>query len=250
MFKRIVLGISMFVLVIAAHDSVRGQESAAPPTNAKPPAAAKTEKAKVYDESADAKKQIADALARAKNENRRVLIQWGGNWCSWCIKLHNLYKSNQEIAKELAYEYDVVYIDTGRPEGKNIDLAKSYGFISGGLPYLTVLDDSGKVIANQETGSFENKDQEAKPGHDPEKVLAFLTQHHATPIDAQQAFNDALAKAKAENKRVFLHFGAPWCGWCKRLDAWLDRDDVKTLLAKDFIADRFIEPGTVRSGFA
>ncbi len=38
-----------------------------------------TKKADIYDESADARQQIADALASAKKENRRVLIQWGAN---------------------------------------------------------------------------------------------------------------------------------------------------------------------------
>src|SRR6185436_14538703 len=36
----------------------------------KPPAAG------IYDEKADAKRQIASAVAKAKKENRRVLIQW------------------------------------------------------------------------------------------------------------------------------------------------------------------------------
>jgi hypothetical protein len=33
-----------------------------------------------FDERADARKDIAAALARAKKENRRVLIEWGANW--------------------------------------------------------------------------------------------------------------------------------------------------------------------------
>ncbi|MFG0260298.1 MAG: hypothetical protein ACF8LK_08090, partial [Phycisphaerales bacterium JB041] len=41
----------------------------------------------LYDVNADASEQIAAALAKAKQENRRVLIQWGGNWCGWCIQL-------------------------------------------------------------------------------------------------------------------------------------------------------------------
>src|SRR5207247_11322608 len=77
------------------------------------------EKRKVYDENADAKQQIAAALTKAKKDNKRVLIQWGGNWCPWCIKLHNLYKSDKDIARKLLYEYEVVFVDAGRPKGKN-----------------------------------------------------------------------------------------------------------------------------------
>src|SRR5215216_5325616 len=58
----------------------------------------------IYDESADAQKQIDAALAKAKKENRRVLIQWGGNWCGWCRLLHAKFQSDAAIRKELSYE--------------------------------------------------------------------------------------------------------------------------------------------------
>ena len=225
-------------------------QSAAPAQPAKPtapsaapaPAAAsaadptKPEKP-IYDEQADAKKQIAAALAKAKKENRRVLIQWGGNWCGWCTKLHNLYKSNKEIGTKLLYEYDLVFVDAGKPAGKNIDLAESYGadLKKHGFPYLTVLDANGKPLANQETGSLENKDQKANPGHDPKMVLEFLTKNQAPYSDAQKVLDAGLADASQSGKRVFLHFGAPWCHWCRKLEAWMDQDEVRSILAKEFV---------------
>jgi thiol:disulfide interchange protein len=188
-----------------------------------------------YDEKADAKQLIADALTRAKKENRRVLLQWGGNWCVWCHRLHDLYASDKELSKELLYEYEIVYVDSAR-EGKNVELAASYGadLKKSGVPYLTVLDADGKVLANQETGALE-KEIDGKKGHDPKLVLELLTKHQAPHLKADDLFDKALARAKAEDKRVFLHFGAPWCIWCKRLEAWMDRPEVEALLAKDFI---------------
>ena len=41
---------------------------------------AQTEKPKLYDPSADAKAEIAQAIKKAKTENKHVLIQVGGNW--------------------------------------------------------------------------------------------------------------------------------------------------------------------------
>jgi thiol-disulfide isomerase/thioredoxin len=175
------------------------------------------EKAKApapYDEQADAKQVIAAALARAKKENRRVLIQWGANWCGWCVKLHALYKSDKAIAHELNYEYDLVLVDIGQWD-KNIDLAKQYGADfkakGAGVPYLTVLDGDGKVLANQDTGSLEDPAKKESGGaHDPAKVLAFLTEHQAKYLVADEVRAAAFARAKAEQKRVFEHFGAPW----------------------------------------
>jgi thiol:disulfide interchange protein len=185
----------------------------------------------VYDEAADARAQIKSALAKAKKNNRRVLVQWGGNWCPWCIKLHECFEKNAEVKKDLSYEYDVVNVDIGKFD-KNMDLAKELGadFKAAGVPFLTVLDAEGKPLAQQETGPLEKGSV-----HDPEKVLAFLTKHHAPARDADAILKAGLQQARAENKLVFLHFGAPWCVWCHRLEDWMARPEVASTLDKRFI---------------
>ncbi|MFT3684642.1 MAG: thioredoxin family protein [Phycisphaerales bacterium] len=203
----------------------------------------KDAKKKVYDENADAKQQIAAALAKAKKENRRVLIQWGGNWCSWCLLLNKTMTTDRSLSKELQYEYDVVHVDAGQPKNKNIDLAKSYGATpdKDGFPFLTILDADGKAIANQESGSLEKKDANGESvlgdgmGHDVQKVLKFLKANEAKPLEAQKVIDAGIAEAKSSEKLVFLHFGAPWCPWCHRLDDWMDKTEPAALLGKGFI---------------
>jgi thiol-disulfide isomerase/thioredoxin len=204
---------------------------AAAPAKAEKTAAKK----QVYDEKADAKAAIEVALAAARRENRRVLIQWGGNWCSWCLLLHDRFEKDADLAKKLRYEYDVVAVDVGKMD-KNLDLAAKYGadFRKHGVPYLTVLDADGKPLANQPTDPFETKEG-GKNGHDPKKLLEFLTTHQARPLDADKVLSAALAEAAKTERAVFLHFGAPWCGWCLKLDAWLLRPEVTGILHKDFV---------------
>ena len=211
------------------------------PTAPATPAATKPAEPPLYDEKVDARQQIAAALASAKKENRRVLIQWGGNWCGWCIALHNLYKSDPEISKTLRYEYDAVHVDTGK-DGKNVDLAKSYGadLEHHGYPYLTILDASAKPIINQETASLEVKGTDGNSvgvaaGHDKTRVLAFLKKNVATPWNANDLYSQALAQAKSSDRMVFLHFGAPWCGWCHKLEDWMARPEIAALLSKEFV---------------
>ncbi len=189
----------------------------------------------IYDESADAKTQIADAVAKAKKENRRVLIQWGANWCSWCHLLHNTFQTDARIRRNLLYEYDLVLIDIGKWD-KNMELAAEYGAdLKGtGVPYLTVLDADGKVVKNQRTDELELKNSE-KPGHDVAKVLEFLESNQAAYLSAGAVLHEAMSEARQSNRVVFVHFGAPWCGWCHRLEGWLAQPETAAIMAKDFV---------------
>ena len=161
---------SIFFLSISRADEPAKSAKAAKASAAKPESPPP-----IYDENADGAAAIRAALAAAKRENRRVLIQWGGNWCPWCHRLFNQFKSDKELAKILSYEYDFVLVDIGRRE-KNIDLAARYGadVIKNGIPYLTVLDADGKPLVNQPTEPFEKKGEK---GYEPAKLREFLKKH-------------------------------------------------------------------------
>ena len=133
-------------------------------------AAAQSSHPTIYDENADGAKQIADALAVAKKENKRVLLQFGANWCGWCHKLHKLFQSDADIAAKLKEAYVVVLIDVNK--GHNGDINEKYGNPTRfGLPVIVILDATGKALTTQDTGKLEEGDH-----HDPKKVLAFLSE--------------------------------------------------------------------------
>ncbi len=185
--------------------------------------------APVYNESADAKKDIAAAVARAGREDKRVLLDFGGNWCGWCTKLHGVFTTNDDVRTVLRNEYEVVYVDIGHGD-KNQDVLGTYGVKLQGVPYLAVLDGDNKLVTQQETGALEDG-----PAHDPKKVTAFLDRWKAQPRDAQQALDAALSQASREDKQVFLRFGAPWCGWCHKLDDVVYQEGVWSALSADFV---------------
>jgi len=57
---------------------------------------------------------------------------------------------------------------------------------------------------------------------------------------AQEVLAQAEAKASADDKAIFMHFGASWCGWCKKLDAFLERPDIKPVFEKYFVPVKLV----------
>ncbi len=129
--------------------------------------ASSTERPKIYDESADGAKQIERALADAKTGNKRVLLQFGANWCGWCHKLHRLFASDHAISERLKADYVVAMIDVNK--GHNVDLVRKYKAENLGLPFLVILDGDGKQLTTKNTGDLEEGDH-----HSPDKVMSFL----------------------------------------------------------------------------
>jgi len=43
------------------------------------------------------------------------------------------------------------------------------------------------------------------------------------------------AQAKRQNKKVFLRIGAPWCGWCHKLDDYLLIPEIGKIINQDYI---------------
>ena len=139
------------------------------PKSARPP---------IYDETADGAKQIDAALATAKTNHQRVLLQFGANWCGWCHKLHQLFAADPKIAARLKSDYVVVLVDVNKDH--NAAINQRYGNpMQFGLPVLVVLDANGKLLTTQDTGKLESGDH-----HDPAKVLDFLDRWSPRPAAA------------------------------------------------------------------
>jgi len=129
--------------------------------------AAKKEK-DIYNELANARAEIKEAVAKAAAEHKRVIVVFGANWCYDCHVLDKAFHSSG-LAPILAANYEVVHVDIGKGE-KNQDLMKQYEVpMKRGIPGLAVLDPDGKLIYSQKNGEFENA-RALSPGD----FLAFL----------------------------------------------------------------------------
>jgi thiol-disulfide isomerase/thioredoxin len=97
-----------------------------------------------YDQAADPKAVIAAAVARANQTGKRVLIQFGGNWCPDCRVLAGVM-ALPEAAPKLAERFEVVHVDVGRIN-KNLDIPEGYGLKLKGVPSVIILDGAGAVV--------------------------------------------------------------------------------------------------------
>ena len=99
----------------------------------------------MYNETADAKAEIKQALAQANSAGLPVLVISGANWYGDCKVLDMAIKegaSAQLVAKELK----VVKVDVGRFD-HNVDIAQSYGVpLKKGIPAVVVLSPKNQVL--------------------------------------------------------------------------------------------------------
>ena len=94
----------------------------------------------------DASKDIAAALARARTDQRYVLVDFGADWCPDCRVLGKLFE-DPAVAAFLAANFHLVHVDVGRRD-KNSDVVAKYGATSDDwIPAVVVLAGDGTIVA-------------------------------------------------------------------------------------------------------
>jgi thioredoxin-related protein len=136
------------------------------------------DKVQIYDPLADAQHDLQQGIQKAEEQNKHVLIQVGGNWCPWCIRLHGFFGSEPEIDSILKADYVFVLINYSK-ENKNPETMATLGYPQRfGFPVLVVLDGKGNRLHTQDTGYLE-----LDKGYDKEKVKRFLLGWNRASVD-------------------------------------------------------------------
>ncbi len=124
----------------------------------------------VYPDPAQARADLAAALKRAAASHKRILLDFGGNWCGDCLVL-DYYMHSPQNRPILESNFELVDINVGRYDA-NLDLAQRYEIpLEKGVPALAVLTETGKLLYSQKNGQFERMGQ-----MDPGSVTKFLLQ--------------------------------------------------------------------------
>jgi thioredoxin 1 len=108
----------------------------------------------IYPDPGKAKADLAAALKTAAQTHKRVLVDFGGNWCGDCQVL-DIYFHDPKNLPLLESNFVLVHINVGQLD-ENVDIARRYDIpLKRGVPAVAVLSETGKLLYSQKQGEFE-----------------------------------------------------------------------------------------------
>lgn len=109
----------------------------------------------IYSDTANPTADIAAAVQQAHREHKRIILDFGGDWCGDCQVL-DIYFHQSPNAELLAKHFILVHVEIGHMD-HNVEVADKYQVpIKKGVPALAVLDSHGKLLFSQQNKEFEN----------------------------------------------------------------------------------------------
>ncbi|RZA36870.1 MAG: thioredoxin family protein [Lysobacteraceae bacterium] len=120
-----------------------------------------------FDPRRDPASDLEMAKVEAQRGGKRVILDVGGEWCSWCHILDRFVEEDAEIRSFRDANYVWMKVNYSE-ENENKPFLSQFPAIRG-YPHLFVLDADGKLLHSQFTGELEKG-----KGYDRPKFFAFL----------------------------------------------------------------------------
>ena len=112
-----------------------------------------TQKVK-FDPTRNPNDDLQAAVLLAKKENKRIILDVGGEWCGWCHEMDAFIERNNELNKLKEKNFIWLKINFSE-ENKNEAFLANYPEIKG-YPHLYVLDADGKFLFSKDTSELED----------------------------------------------------------------------------------------------
>ena len=139
---------------------------------------AQERKNKLYNPYENADSAITIVKKKAALEGKHILIQIGGNWCSWCIEFNRFTTTDKQMDSLLKADFVIYHLNYSK-ENLNKKLLEQFGFPQRfGFPVFIVLDNNGKQLHTQNS-SYLEKDK----SYNKEKVMEFFQHWNAKALD-------------------------------------------------------------------
>jgi thioredoxin-related protein len=128
----------------------------------------------------DAMEQINQAVLLAMSENKHVLIQVGGNWCPWCIKIQQFMDQHSRIDSIIRSDYVLIHVNYSK-ENKNPEAMARLQYPQRfGFPVFVILDTEGNRIHTQNTLYLEEEES-----YNEKRLFDFLHNWNRAAVDPE-----------------------------------------------------------------
>lgn len=107
---------------------------------------------RAYDPARNAFADGYAALKLARETNRRVLIEVGGDWCKWCHAMDRYLDRHPEVKQQLHRTFVMLKVNVSE-ENDNAEFLKVFPAPLG-YPHMYVADHKGKLLQSKDTGEF------------------------------------------------------------------------------------------------
>jgi len=106
-----------------------------------------------FDPKRNPNTDLQNAIIKAGKENRRIILDVGGEWCGWCIKMDKYFLANPALTR--VRDRDFIWIKVNfSPENENKEFLSKYPEITG-YPHLFLLETDGSFLHSQGTAELE-----------------------------------------------------------------------------------------------
>jgi len=120
-----------------------------------------------YDKTRDPSADLTAAIPQAQRENKRILLEVGGEWCVYCRLLNKVVHADERLVKRLEDDFIVIKVNFS-DDVKNETFLARYPAIRS-YPHLFVLETDGTFLLSETPDSFMDKDRYVA-----DKILTFL----------------------------------------------------------------------------
>jgi len=124
-----------------------------------------------FDPARDPVADLATAKVEAQRGGKRIVLDVGGEWCSWCHLLDAFIEGDAEIRSFRDANYVWMKVNYSE-DNENAAFLSQFPTIKG-YPHLFVLDADGTLLHSQFTGELE-ADKGQPKGYNRERFFAFM----------------------------------------------------------------------------
>ena len=128
-----------------------------------------------FDPTRNAVEDLKTAVGKATKENKRIILDVGGEWCIWCRWMDDYFIKNVDLTK--LRDENFVWLKINMSEdNENKEVLSKYPAAEG-YPHLYVLEKDGTFLHSQGTAELE----EGK-SYNKQKFTDFLTKWSPTKV--------------------------------------------------------------------